>query len=263
VAEDTPSTEAPYVYDEANEARCTLPNCHCRYSGRPPRHPVRSDTPSTEALTPEQWLIAEADPASLLALADEWCERTEPTDIARLNVRSFAVWADLRRRRQEAADPPDVEVITDDGRPIAAAAYSMEGVETLLGVRQEAADTSVLDSAYRMALAQIEHDGEVIKRLTQALRVASHKPHDQDGEPNEGFPTCSVCGAIQTGEAADTSGLREALLMFGHEYDVDGRMEWHSYNCTYRKTWPMFDGDTSMDERQCIAARAALEGATE
>jgi hypothetical protein len=49
---DTPSTEAPYVYDEANEARCTLPDCHCRYSGRPPRHPVGSDTPSTEALTP-------------------------------------------------------------------------------------------------------------------------------------------------------------------------------------------------------------------
>jgi hypothetical protein len=38
----------------------------------------------------------------------------------------------------------------------------------------------------------------VIDRLQQALRVAAHSPHDQAGEPVEGFPVCSVCGAIQT-----------------------------------------------------------------
>lgn len=49
----------------------------------------------------------------------------------------------------------------------------------------------------------------VIDRLQQALRVAHHEPHDQGGEPVEGFPTCSVCGAIQT--TADKGTLREAL----------------------------------------------------
>lgn len=66
--------------------------------------------------------------------------------------------------------------------------------------------------AFRLALIQIEHDGEVIKRLTKALAVATHSPHDQDGEPNEGFPVCSVCGAIQTATipAATDGGLRAA-----------------------------------------------------
>lgn len=41
---------------------------------------------------------------------------------------------------------------------------------------------------------------ETIDRLTTALRVATHEPHDQSGPPAEGFPTCSGCGAILTGE---------------------------------------------------------------
>jgi hypothetical protein len=58
---------------------------------------------------------------------------------------------------------------------------------------------------------------ERIERLTTALRVASHEPHDRDGEPVEGFPTCSVCGAILTGPAAsdgslDVERLARALL---------------------------------------------------
>lgn len=61
------------------------------------------------------------------------------------------------------------------------------------------ADYGVLESAYRIALRQIEADGERINRLEAALRVAHHTPHDQLGKPNEGFPRCSVCGAIQTG----------------------------------------------------------------
>lgn len=60
---------------------------------------------------------------------------------------------------------------------------------------------------------------------------------------------------VQAEAAAERDdGLREALLMFGHEYDVDGRNEWHSFNCTYRKTWAM-GGD---DDASCIAVREAL-----
>lgn len=66
-------------------------------------------------------------------------------------------------------------------------------------------EDATLDSAYRMALGQIEHDGEVINRLKQALRVATHSPHDQSCEPNEGFPTCSECGAIQTDPTEDAT----------------------------------------------------------
>lgn len=46
--------------------------------------------------------------------------------------------------------------------------------------------------------AEVTRLGKVIERLTTALRVSDHKPHDQDGEPVEGFPACSICGAIQT-----------------------------------------------------------------
>lgn len=58
------------------------------------------------------------------------------------------------------------------------------------------------DTAYRLALVQIEHDGEVINRLTRALRVATHKPHDKSGpsDPDSGFPTCSECSAILTAD---------------------------------------------------------------
>ena len=41
-------------------------------------------------------------------------------------------------------------------------------------------------------------DRATIERLTRALRVNTHSPHDQAGDPIEGFPVCSVCGAIQT-----------------------------------------------------------------
>ena len=70
----------------------------------------------------------------------------------------------------------------------------------------------VLESAYRMALGQIKADAEVIENLKVALRVATHSPHDQDGEPIEGFPVCSVCGAIQTGETPP--GPLDALAAF-------------------------------------------------
>jgi hypothetical protein len=80
------------------------------------------------------------------------------------------------------------------------AAYWRDLYETCL------ATTTRLEGAFRLALIQIEHDGEVKNRLTQALRVATHTPHDQDGtpDPDSGFPVCSVCGAIQT-EAAPPS----------------------------------------------------------
>jgi hypothetical protein len=53
--------------------------------------------------------------------------------------------------------------------------------------------------------------------------------------------------------------LREALLLFLNEYDVDGRKELHDPNCLYRKVWAMADDDEPMeDEPRCIAARAAL-----
>jgi hypothetical protein len=57
-----------------------------------------------------------------------------------------------------------------------------------------------LRAAFDMMLVQRQHDAEVIERLTRALRVSAHSPHDQDGEPIVGFPVCSVCGAIQTTE---------------------------------------------------------------
>lgn len=50
----------------------------------------------------------------------------------------------------------------------------------------------------------------IIERLQTALRVAAHSPHDQAGEPVEGFPVCSVCGAIQTKVTGETE-LRAAL----------------------------------------------------
>jgi hypothetical protein len=54
--------------------------------------------------------------------------------------------------------------------------------------------------------------------------------------------------------ATAPAGLREALLMFLSEYEVDGRRELHSLNCLWRKMW-VLGGE---DEPQCIAARAAL-----
>ncbi len=48
--------------------------------------------------------------------------------------------------------------------------------------------------------------------------------------------------------------LREVVAYFGHDYDIDGRQEWHSLNCLYRKTWPMGGNDNP----GCVQARAAL-----
>ena len=52
--------------------------------------------------------------------------------------------------------------------------------------------------------AELERLREIVSRLQQALLVASHEPHDQAGDPVEGFPVCSVCGAIQTGDRPQT-----------------------------------------------------------
>ncbi len=69
-------------------------------------------------------------------------------------------------------------------------------------------DAAFIVAAVEYVRAALQGDADapdprdaVIERLTQVLRVANHKPHDQDGEPIEGFPVCSVCGAIQTGDA--------------------------------------------------------------
>lgn len=45
-------------------------------------------------------------------------------------------------------------------------------------------------------------DIQRLDRLAAAVRVSDHEPHDQAGEPVEGFPVCSVCGAIQTAALA-------------------------------------------------------------
>jgi hypothetical protein len=48
--------------------------------------------------------------------------------------------------------------------------------------------------------------------------------------------------------------LQRALRAFGHDYDIDGKQEWHLVNCSYRKLWPM----GIEDDADCAAARAAL-----
>jgi hypothetical protein len=64
----------------------------------------------------------------------------------------------------------------------------------------EAAPGGTTSIKYGLQLiAHIDALAAANERLTRALRVATHSPHDQKGEPNEGFPTCSECGAIQTG----------------------------------------------------------------
>ena len=77
---------------------------------------------------------------------------------------------------------------------------------------------------------------ETIERLTRALRVASHSPHDQAGEPVEGFPVCSICGAIQTdpspagnGEPLDERTL-DARLVRVREYDGEKWVSLADYN---------------------------------
>ena len=78
-------------------------------------------------------------------------------------------------------------------------------VEALGGYEFAAPDPAppwmdLLQSAYSMALIQIEADGRTIERLKRALTVAHHRPHDNLGpaDPDSGFPTCSGCEAILT-----------------------------------------------------------------
>jgi hypothetical protein len=52
---------------------------------------------------------------------------------------------------------------------------------------------------------------DATEALRAALRVATHSPHDQDGEPIEGFPVCSVCGAIQTEPSVSVEATWEAF----------------------------------------------------
>lgn len=77
------------------------------------------------------------------------------------------------------------------------------------------------------------------------------------GEMHERDNLCDCGKTIADLLVAHIDRLTNIVKMFGTEYDVDGRMEWHSYNCIYRKTWAM-DGMT--DEPQCIAVRFALFG---
>jgi hypothetical protein len=133
---------------------------------------------------------------------------------------------DLRRALEEYEPSGTHRDAFEDGWRAALAACSeprAEGLreavenawEALLAVEKAAyaatppAEGLVSKSAYDLALVQIEHDGEVINRLTQALRVANHKPHDRDGEPDpeSGFPTCSECGAILTAATPPAEGL--------------------------------------------------------
>jgi hypothetical protein len=59
--------------------------------------------------------------------------------------------------------------------------------------------------------------------------------------------------------ATERKRITEAMAFFGREYDVDGRMEWHSRNCIYRKTWAMGGND----EPGCAAVRAIVNGEEE
>lgn len=93
-------------------------------------------------------------------------------------------------------------------------------------------------------------------RLTEALEGLPRHKHRNV----EFVPLIGVRDALAAARSS-ADGLAEALAvirMFGHEYDVDGRQEWHSLNCIYRKTWSM-GGE---DEPQCVAARAALRSET-
>jgi hypothetical protein len=132
---DTPSTEASYVYDEANEARCTLPDCHCRYSGRPPRHPVAADTPSTEEA---------ADPPCHRASSSTYCT-THDAEWAMDGL--FRCPAVRRGSHRMTPDTPSTEALTVIERALRNAYGDVNEVWmpwALIerAVRQEAADTS-------------------------------------------------------------------------------------------------------------------------
>jgi hypothetical protein len=98
--------------------------------------------------------------------------------------------------------------------------HTQDALRAALSGSSSTAPLDVLETAYRFALKQIEADGETINRLTTALRVATHSPHDQTGEPNEGFPVCSVCGAIQTEPSGSTAPLDvERLIEARHKFE--------------------------------------------
>jgi hypothetical protein len=206
---DTPSTEASYVYDEANEARCTLPDCHCRYSGRPPRHPVAADTPSTEEA---------ADPPCHRASSSTYCT-THDAEWAMDGL--FRCPAVRRGSHRMTPDTPSTEALTVIERALRNAYGDVNEVWmpwALIerAVRQEAAHTSGLTD--------------------RAVALIVGSTQDERGQP-----------PIE--EAADTSGLREALDVLDV---IDGIVD---------DTHPEGDGCplcTALDD-----LRAALEGATE
>ena len=80
--------------------------------------------------------------------------------------------------------------------------------------------------------AGLDASQPVINALQQALRVARHSPHDQAGNPVEGFPVCSACGAIQTAAqpecvhcgmtAGDPTGCSHFCTIPNHPYDAHG-----------------------------------------
>lgn len=109
--------------------------------------------------------------------------------------------------------------------------------------------------------------GDERERLAALLADAAHdwQAHFEElRKKRVGWPQHYADRLLRAGASLSPGEdrLREALLMFGHEYEVDGRMEWHSLNCTYRKTWAMYDEDdhARFDDAACIAARAALAG---
>jgi hypothetical protein len=75
-----------------------------------------------------------------------------------------------------------------------------------------------LDEQVAIRDKEIERLRASVARLQQALRVASHEPHDQAGAPIEGFPVCSICGAIQVDEAASS---RTEYTPFANDYGDD------------------------------------------
>lgn len=91
-------------------------------------------------------------------------------------------YAESEIAKHNALSPVDLPYTDADARYIAAASPSVVG--PLLRERER----------LRKRVQQLE---EAVERLTRALRVAYHSPHDQAGEPSEGFPVCSACGAIQ------------------------------------------------------------------
>ena len=106
-------------------------------------------------------------------------------------------------------------------------------------------------------------DPRTIERLTRALGVANHSPHDRDGEPNpeSGFPTCSGCGAILT--AADT-----ARPVGQNVQDVQDALDeaWREAEAALPEGWVITDlvlvALDGVTRWKAVAGRATGEGPT-